>query len=179
VRTLLPSVSLVIALVPAAAGSAHADIDNPFPDSPVVSPGIKLGYTFGKGGGFTFGAEVTMLWRTGADLSAIVAHGPALNVSWTGRGSFHLRAGWEAVSWFVGIEAGPSLVRNADGTHLGFGVSPWLGALVVPYYTYTYLPDQAPMKEVGTYLKLPICTGCSSGDGSTGGGWDWDDDDFD
>jgi hypothetical protein len=167
---------LVTLVLIATSREARADLDNPFPDSTVVSPGFKLGYTFGKGGGFTSGLEVTVLWRNGPDLEAIVAHGPALNLTWRRHGAFDARLGWEAVSWFVGLELGPSLVHDANGTHVGLGISPWLGALVVPYYTYTYLFDGAPMRELGSYFKLPICTGCSGGGG--GDDWDWDDDDF-
>ena len=163
--------ALALALV-AHSTTARADLDNPFPDSTVVSPGVKLAYTFG--GGWTYGLEVTVLRRTGADLSAIVAHGPALNLTWRRHGPFDLRLGWEAVSWFVGIEGGPALVYDSDGFHPGFGISPWLGAIVIPYYTYTLVPGRSSLSEIGTYLKLPICTGCSGSDGSS---WDWDDDD--
>jgi hypothetical protein len=164
-----------VAAVVASAPPARANIDNPFPDATVISPGVKLGYTFGDGGGFTYGAELTVLWRTGPDLAAILAHGPALNLSWNG-GSFQLRAGWEIVSWFAGIEAGPALVSDRTGTHVAVGVSPWLGALVVPYYTYTWVPASDDVRELGTYLKLPLCFSCKSSGGGFDG-FDFDDDD--
>lgn len=166
------AVALALAAV-ACPASARADLDNPFPDATVVSPGVKLGYTFG-GGGWTYGIEVTVLRRTGPDLSAIVAHGPALNLTWRSHGPFDLRLGWQAVSWFIGVEGGPALVHDSDGFHLGLGVSPWLGAIVVPYYTWTFVPTRSSLREAGVYLKLPLCTGCS---GSGGSSWDWDDDD--
>lgn len=167
------AVALALALI-AVPAAARADLDNPFPDALVISPGIKLGYIFGgEGGGFTYGAELTMMWRSGADLSAIVAQGPALNISWSQGGTFQLRPGWQFVSWFIGIEAGPAIVRRDGHTHFGVGVSPWLGAIVVPYYTYTYLIGVPGIHEGGTYLKLPLCTSCEGG----GSGFDFDDDD--
>ena len=165
---------IVLLVLGAAAPDAHADIDNPFPDSTIISPGIKLGYAFGDRGGLSFGVELTVLKRTGADLSAIVAHGPAVNVGWSRGGIMYARVGWEAVSWFVGVEGGPTIVRGPDGVRVGLTVSPWIGAIVVPYYAHTWLFGGPSIRELGTYLKLPLCTGCES---SGGGSWDWDDDD--
>jgi hypothetical protein len=164
----------VLVVVAALARDARAELDNPFPDSTVISPGVKLGYVFGDGGGWSFGVEVTVLRRTGADLSAIVAHGPAVNIGWSRGGVFYARVGWEAVSWFAGVEGGPTLVRTRDGMRVGLTVSPWIGAIVVPYYAHTWLLGDRSIREVGTYLKLPLCTGC---EGGNGGDWDWDDDD--
>ncbi len=167
--------SILVLVVLGTARDARGEIDNPFPDSTVISPGVKLGYAFGDGGGLSFGLEVTVLKRTGADLSAIVAHGPAINVGWSRGGILYARVGWEAVSWFVGVEGGPTIVRTRDGVRVGLTVSPWIGAIVVPYYAHTFLLGGPSIRELGTYLKLPLCTGCESSGG--GGDWDWDDDD--
>lgn len=153
---------------------AHA-LDNPFPDSVVVSPGVKVAYTFGPEGGWTLGLELTLLYRTTESLSPVLAHGPAFNVTWTPSRSWYLRTGWQIVSFFVGFEAGPALVVDGEGAHLGFGLTPWLGAVwVVPYFTHTFVLGGRGLSELGTYLKLPLCTGCESDGGS--GYWDWDDD---
>ena len=75
----------------------------------------------------------------------------------------------------AGIEGGPTIMRTRDGVRVGLTVSPWIGAIVVPYYAHTWLLGGTSIRELGTYLKLPLCTGC---EGSGGGGdWDWDDDD--
>jgi hypothetical protein len=133
---------------------------NPFPDAMVISPGVKVAYTFGRGGGMTYGGELTMLFRTWDDLHAIVAAGPALNLSWTPT-TFQARAGLELVSWFAGIEGGPALVTDRRGAHFGVGVSPWLGGIfVVPELTHTYVLGAPDMTEVGVYGKLPLCPGC-------------------
>lgn len=169
----LPASAVAAAiLILVTATRAHAD-DNPFSGATMVSPGIKVGYTFGDGGGFTWGAEVTVMRGTGADLSAILAHGPALNLGWS-RGTFQLRAGWQLVSWLVGVEAGPALVWRDGQARFGVGVTPWLGGIVVPYYTYTFLPGASNLREAGIYLKLPLCSGCEGVDGDGD-----DDDDFD
>ena len=160
-------------LILVTATAARADLENPIADAFVVSPGIKVGYTFGDGGGFTWGAEVTVMRGTGIDLSAIVAHGAALNVGWSHRGTFQLRAGWQVVSWLVGVEAGPALVWRDGQARLGFGVTPWVGIITVPYYTYTFMPGGPNIRETGIYLKLPVCPACEGGDGYDGG----DDDD--
>jgi hypothetical protein len=168
------AVTAVILMLGTAAGAAHADVENPLADAIVVSPGIKVGYTFGDGGGFTYGAEITVMRGTGTELSAIVAHGAALNLGWSRGGTFQLRAGWQVVSWLVGIEAGPALVWRDGQARFGAGVTPWLGAIAVPYYTYTFMPGVPDIREAGIYLKLPLCPGCEGGNG-----FDDDDDDFD
>lgn len=164
---------LVVILVVATPAVAAADYDNPFLDETIVSPGVKLGWTFGDRGGLTFGVEVTVLRSAGENARLVLAHGPALNLSWS-RGRFHGRLGWEAVSWGFGLEGGPGIVRDADGTHLSLTISPWAGAFVVPYYAHTFVAGAAPVREAGLYGKLPLCVGC---EGGSGDGWDWDDDD--
>jgi hypothetical protein len=163
-------------LLAASPGDARA-LDNPFPeDSAIVSPGVKLGYTFGEEGGFTFGIELSVLVRTGPSLSVVLAHGPVLDLSWTWDGIFVLHAGYELASVVLGVEAGPSLVVGRGGTRFGFGVTPWLGGIVVaPYYGHTFVVGAEPLDELGSYLKLPICTGPDCGS-SGGTGFDFDDD---
>lgn len=173
-RLTTSAVAAAILILVTATRAAHAD--NPFADGVLVSPGIKVGYTFGDDGGFSYGAEVTMLLEPGVDLPGLVMHGPALNVGWSHRGTFHLRAGWQLVSWLIGIEAGPALVWRDGQAHLGLGVTPWVGGIIIPYYTYTFIPGAANHRDVGSYLKLPLCLGCESLDGDGDGD---DDDDFD
>lgn len=136
---------------------------NPFPDSIVISPGVKAGYTFGRRGGWTWGGELTVLHKTGADLHTIVAAGPAVNLTWA-PSAFQARLGLELVSWFAGIEGGPSLVSDRTGSHFGFAVSPWLGGIiVVPEYTHVYVLGSESLDEIGSYFKLPICPSCATG----------------
>jgi hypothetical protein len=173
-RLPISAIAAAILILVTGTRAAHADSDNLFADAIMVSPGIKVGYTFGDGGGFTFGAEVTVMQGTGPELSAILAHGPALNLGWSRGGTFHLRAGWQLVSWLVGIEGGPALIWRDGQARFGFGVTPWIGGIVVPYYTYTFVPGARSFDEAGMYLKLPLCPGCEGVDGD-----DDDDDIFD
>jgi hypothetical protein len=136
---------------------------NPFPDITVVSPGVKAGYTFGRG--WTWGGELTVVRKTWDDLHAIVAAGPAVNFTWAPR-YFEARFGAEAVSWFAGLEGGISVVKDRAGSHVGFGISPWLGGIiVVPYYTHVFVRGSDDHSEIGSYFKLPLCFTCSGGHG--------------
>ena len=75
------------------------------------------------------------------------------------------------MSWFIGAEAGVAYVSDNFGSHLGLGVTPWIGSwFVVPYYTHTFVFGGADLNEAGSYLKLPLCPGCSSSHN-----FDWDD----
>jgi len=134
---------------------------NPFPRATVISPGVKASYTFGRGGGWTWGGELTVLFKTWNDLHAIVAAGPAVNFTWAPQ-AFQARLGVELVSWFAGVEGGPSLVTDRAGAHFGFAVSPWLGGImVVPEYTHTFVTGRPDLNELGSYFKLPLCPGCA------------------
>src|SRR5262245_3677309 len=156
-----------LALMIASGCSSLLPKHNPFPDGVVISPGVKAGYTFGRGGGWTWGTELTMLFRTWDNLHAIVAAGPSFNLTWTPT-TFHGRIGVELVSWFAGIEGGPSLVTDREGAHFGFAVSPWLGGIIiVPQYTHVFTTGRPDLDEIGSYFKLPICPSCAS---SSGGG---------
>jgi hypothetical protein len=159
----------VVALCALAGCSSLLPKQNPFPDHIVISPGVKVAYAFGRGGGWTWGGELTILHRTWDDLHAIVAAGPAFNFTWT-PSAFQARAGLELVSWFAGIEGGPALVSDRTGGHFGFALSPWLGGIfVVPEYTHTYVVGSADQDELGSYFKLPICPGCPGGGGGGDG----------
>lgn len=148
-----------------------ASLKNPFPDQTIISPGVKLGYTPGAHhgeGGFTWGFELTIPRKTWQNLHAIVAAGPALNLSWSPQ-SFQVRAGAEIVSWFAGIEGGPALVSDKRGVHVGFGIGPWVGGIfIVPYLTHTFVMNGQDETDFGSYLKLPICPSCPAGDGHVG-----------
>jgi hypothetical protein len=110
------------------AGCSILPKNNPYPDY-VISPGVKVAYTFGPRGGWTYGGEISVPIKHGDDLHAIVAIGPALNLAWTSHDVFYLRASVEAVSWFVGMEAGPAWVNDHGRSHFGFALSPWVSAI--------------------------------------------------
>lgn len=148
---------LLVVLLLALPSVARAEHDPVF-----VSPGVKLGWTFGEG--FTYGFEVTFMMPT--ENPGILFHGPAANLTF-GKKSTELRVGYQAISWGVGIEGGPAIVWNQRGTYFGVGITPWIGAFVVPYYTMTFA-GAGSRNEAGSYFKLPLCTNC---EGGAGGGW--------
>lgn len=166
-----------LALAFALAGCSILPKNNPYPDY-VISPGVKLAYTFGPRGGWTWGGELTVPIKHGDDLHAIVAIGPALNLAWTSRGVFYLRAGAEAVSWFAGFEGGIVWVSDRGRDRVGFGLSPWVSAIwVVGEYTRTWVKGMDDLDELGLYGKLPICIPCA-GASHHGHVWDLSDHDF-
>ena len=129
----------------------------------------------GPNGGWTYGGELSVPIRRGEDLHAIVAVGPALNLAWTSRGTTELRLGLELVSWFVGVEAGPSLVRDRSGNHFGFGIQAWAsGIRVAGEYTHVLVVGGPSLDELGVYGKLPLCFVCSGGGGGGVFGHDFD-----
>jgi hypothetical protein len=146
--------------------------ENPMYPLDIINPGVKAAYTWGLGGGWTYGFDVSVLAATGQNLHAIVAAGPEVNFTWRHGGTFDMRLGLDLVSWFVGMELGPSLVLDPlDHSHFGFGITTWASMVFFdPYWTYTIVRGMPNLSEWGMYAKLPICVagGCdysSSGDG--------------
>jgi len=159
-------IAFALAAATLATSSIACALENPFPDNVIVAPGVKLAYTFGEGGGFTLGGELSMLFRNGPDAGLVLAHGPALNMSWAHGGIFQFRAGYEAASWSLGLEAGPGFISDQHGSHFLIGVTPWLGVIFVdPYFTHSFVFGARDVNELGTYLKLPLCFGCPTGGG--------------
>lgn len=157
--------TLVLAL---SSGCSLLPKDNPYP-SYVISPGVKAAYTFGPRGGWTYGGEVTVPIKHGDDLHAIVALGPTLDLQWSSRGTFVMTAGMEAVSWFVGLDAGIAWVSDHAGDHVGLAISPWVSAIwAVAQYTHIYVSDESGLDQIGVYGKLPLCFVCPSSGGGGG-----------
>jgi hypothetical protein len=147
-----------------------------------VSPGIKLGWTFGYG--LTFGIEVSIvrlpdlqvegsiLDATGSAIGQLITetYGIVINIDTDFGDFFKARVGGEWVGPFIGLELGPSLIIDRNGTHLGLGVTPWAGYYLFGYYTFTWLFDSHPNHhELGLYLKSPLLGSC---DGDCNDDWD-------
>jgi hypothetical protein len=140
-----------------------------------MNPGVKIAYTFGRGGGWTYGFELAVTWMR-PEIDWIIGSGAVLDFTWTKHGIFELRAGYEVFGPVYGLEVGPALVLGPDKTYFAIDVTPWLGAVFAdPYLTWSFGIGGPSRTELGTYLKLPICLhddeGCYEG-GS--GGHDWD-----
>ena len=139
-----------------------------------VNPGVTLSYTFGRG--FTYGFELSVVWMP-ATLDEYKQRpfgvGVALDVASDFDDLFKMRVGGEIIGPFIGVEAGPALVVDRTGAHLGLGITPWVGWTVMPYYTYTWLPGETEnLHEVGSYFKVFLDPNAEGGSGSD---WDWDD----
>ena len=116
-------------------------------------PGIKLGYSFGEGGGFVYGVELSFV-ITGRD-SRHPSYGITFDYDILPNGSkYHL--GVEYMSPFVGLDIGPSVLSTDSSTLYGLSVIPFAGILILPYYNFTYFTPDITFHEVGTYLKVPI-----------------------
>jgi hypothetical protein len=145
-RRVTPKALLLLGLVASALASPAAG------DYRFISPGVKLGYTFGKQGGFTGGFEVSyIVWYKNT------AHAAVLVVDLQEKmAKYHV--GYQ-ISSFAGIELGPTLVLKTDGKpDLGWTATPFIGA-VVPYLYYSHTFMFSPEKDIdetGLLLKLPL-----------------------
>jgi hypothetical protein len=165
-RLALALVLGALALAPAPARAVETELA-------ALSPGVKLGWTFGRG--LTFGVEVSWIWApTTVDdwKEHPYATGVVVDLDTNFKGLWKLHLGGELVGPFVGIEAGPSLVVDRGEWLLGLGITPWAGYDVIPYYSYTYVfGGERNLHEVGSYLKLVLDP---DGDGKNSHD-DWDD----
>ena len=124
-----------------------------------LSPGVKLGYAFGKNGGFIWGVEISYVFQNNKKwIYGIVLSNDNINDA----NFFHL--GFETGYNFAGIELGPIfLISNKEGfsfskSKLGFSSLLYAGGFVIPYYRFTYIPDFYSIQEAGTFLKIHIQT---------------------
>jgi hypothetical protein len=120
-----------------------------------LSPGIKIGYTLGESGGFTYGFEVSYVITGQNNLDP--AYGFVLDYDWFGK-SRKLHLGVEFMRQLGGIDIGPTLVWTNEQLVIGGSVIPFFKFLVAPYINFSYLNNNETLFEVGTYLKAPIQT---------------------
>lgn len=125
-------------------------------DAQYISPGIKLGYTFGKGGGFTFGAEVSyIVWYKSAANAVVLGYDICAFDSVKGLSKLHL--GYQLSTAFIGGEVGPTIVWQGTKPQFGATLTPFIGLGAYLYYSYTMvLTQQKDIDEWGFLLKYPI-----------------------
>jgi len=148
------------------------------------APGVKLGWTFGRG--LTYGLEISFIrlpdiqFDKGQSLVGAAADaigqlitetwGVVVNLDTDFSKIFKMRVGAEWVGPFLGVEAGPALVVDGKGAHLGLGFTPWIGYHLYGYYTFTWLFGRTPnLHELGAYLKAPLLS--FGGDSAYGDDW--------
>ena len=115
-----------------------------------VNPGIKLGYTFGDQRGFTFGFECSITRMVGDRFT----FGGVAAVDFC-RQLFRAHTGVQA-SWGVGVEWGPTFIRDGSQSQFGHSLTAFLGFVAYPYYTMTFRGESPTLYEFGSYLKAPI-----------------------
>ncbi|HTY09300.1 MAG TPA: hypothetical protein VMF29_09065 [Candidatus Edwardsbacteria bacterium] len=138
---------LIAVIIALAAGAAIAE------EVPVwVSAGLKLGHIFGKGGGFTWGVEASVV---GWVADQRVPLGLVCDYDFChGRERLHL--GLEGCWTAFGADVGPTWSLGKDSTSVGLTVTPFLSlAIPILYYSETYYAQRS-VPELGCYLKLPV-----------------------
>jgi len=134
------------------------------------SPGVKLAWS--PQVGVTYGFEISFVRvpdllssHSGSVLHAVVeaagraitrTYGIVWNLDTNFDGFLTTRLGVEWVGPFTGLELGPALVRDEGRRHFGFGVTPWLGYSLYPFYTHTFVLHGRAIDQLGVYLKTPL-----------------------
>lgn len=132
----------------------NCSILNAFDNISFLSPGLKLGYVFGKDGGFVYGFELSYVyWINSAPIP--LAAGPVFKIDFF-NGTTKTHIGFEALN-LVGIGFGPTYISNEKFSGWGFSVIGFGGLLIYPYYNFTSVGGKN-FDEVGSYFKLPILT---------------------
>ena len=128
-------------------------------DRILFSPGAKFGYAFGKGGGYIYGFEISIMVDPDTPFPQN-RYGAALSYEIIGKESrLHLGAQinfskYEKAWTIAGVEIGPTLIFEDSLKDFGFSVTPYFGAFIIPYYRFFCVPNQLVQHEVGSFLKL-------------------------
>ena len=136
-----------------------------------INPGVKLGYTFGSQGGFTYGFEISYTTalerRTLGGVVVDVDFSPGLIILHIGMEATEIGPEANAIPW-PGFCLGPSIVwQNNHQSEIAISATLYAGLLAYPYVEYTFRPFSSDLFQAGTYLKIPI----STYNGTTI--WDW------
>ncbi len=124
-----------------------------------INPGLKMGWVLGEGGGPFYGVEISLsavLNSYDAGKSGGYGFGLVFNrYSVNGRRVTHV--GVEAMYRGLGLQAGPTFVRELDGgSNTGISVEGFYGAIVFAHAERTFMFDGTSWWHAGFYGKLPI-----------------------
>lgn len=128
-----------------AVGNLHAQRSWNF-----LNVGFKFSHSFGPGGGFTPGVEVsyTMLGeRFGGGILASID-------GCNGRTKIHF--GVEGLAVGMGASVGPTWISEGGKTVAGYTATFFIGFLIYPYYSYSSAPGLQAYHELGSFFKFPI-----------------------
>ena len=118
------------------------------------NPGIKLGYTFGQNGGFSYGFEMSFI-KTGDKLiepkyGVVVGIDRVNDVA-----KYHF--GLQYLGGIIGGEVGPSIIVRDGNINYGFQFTPFLASIIIiPFYSYTFVLNNNDFHEIGSFIKLPF-----------------------
>lgn len=122
-----------------------------------ISPGIKLGYTFGDPSGFTFGWEVsffrTFTWHEDNKDEGFI--GIALDIDWC-KSITKVHVGFEGSHRLLGACLGPTLVVRDEERSMGLTTTVYSWFVALPYISVTYVWGAPHIVELGGYLKIPL-----------------------
>jgi len=117
-----------------------------------ISPGIKLGYAFGSNGGLIAGLEVS--YTKFPDNRGLIT-GVCLSIEQLHYSTLFIHVAFEAAS-IIGASIGPTLMISKQHNAFGVAGTVFGGLVILPYYRYTYLPNDLDFGEAGSFLKFPI-----------------------
>jgi len=123
-----------------------------FAQNVYVNPGIKLGYMFGEKGEFVFGFELSI---TSLDNKRDFIWGYVLDYDMTKKIK-RIHLGIEAYRMLLGLDVGPTFAWVEGERFLGFSLIPYGGALLYPFYNYTFLFPNTTFQEIGSYIKYTL-----------------------
>ena len=123
-----------------------------------ISPGFKLGYIFGKSGGFVWGLELSILkvpFNYGKGIAGDI-YGIVFDVDVCKRVTkFHLGVEYINLNYW-GVSLGPTMFSDRGDKDYGINITPFGGYGFYPYFGYTYRFTRPDIYEIGSYLKMPI-----------------------
>jgi hypothetical protein len=118
------------------------------------NPGAKFSYTFGERGGYTFGLEMSFTFAsrrlegyTGIALSQDFCFSAK-------RTKTHIGIEYIPPLLLVGLQVGPTLVKDTQTASLGYTMTVFGGAFLLPYVALTAPFENAVLFEAGSFLKV-------------------------
>lgn len=111
------------------------------------NPGVKLGYSFGENGGFTYGFELAMIFTDEKSLPGIV-------LSYEICEDEHLIHLGGEINSIIGVEMGPTFRLSGNENNFGFSMTIYGNLFLIPYYRYTRFSADNDYSEVGAFIKV-------------------------
>jgi hypothetical protein len=119
-----------------------------------VSPGLKMGYRFGKRSEVTIGVELSVA-RWNKSFYSGWAAGIDYCFRKTGDNSVSIRAEVQGGPTVFGISTGPVLMMTGSTIDPGWTATAWTLLFVMPYAGFTYTSTFRLENEAGLFLKAP------------------------